>query len=58
MARGAREIFGCDYMTTAVLLVIVTGIYTITGGLSAVIYTDLLQAFIMIGGRPSLRGWA
>ncbi len=49
-----REIFGWDYMTTAVLLVIATGIYTITGGLSAVIYTDLLQAFIMIGGSAFL----
>lgn len=50
----AREIFGWDYMTTAFLLVIATGIYTITGGLSAVIYTDLLQAFIMIGGSAFL----
>ena len=50
----AREIFGWDYMTTAVLLVIATGIYTITGGLSAVIYTDLLQAFIMVGGSGYL----
>ena len=50
----AREIFGWDYMTTAVLLVVATGIYTITGGLSAVIYTDLLQAFIMVGGSAYL----
>ncbi len=49
-----REIFGWDYMTTAVLLVVATGIYTIAGGLSAVIYTDLLQAFIMIGGSAFL----
>ncbi len=46
----AREIFGWDYMTTALLLVVATGIYTITGGLAAVIWTDFLQAFIMIGG--------
>lgn len=50
----AREVFGWDYMTTAVLLVVATGIYTITGGLSAVIYTDLVQAFIMIGGSALL----
>lgn len=50
----AREIFGWDYMTTAVLLVVATGIYTITGGLAAVIYTDLLQAFIMLGGSALL----
>ena len=46
----AREIFGWDYTTTAVLLVAATGVYTISGGLAAVIYTDLLQAFIMIAG--------
>lgn len=45
-----REIFGWDYMTSAILLVIVTGVYTISGGLAAVIYTDLFQAFILIGG--------
>lgn len=45
-----RELFGWDYMTTAILLVIATGIYTIAGGLSAVIYTDLFQAFVMIAG--------
>ncbi len=50
----AREIFGWDYMTSAILLVIATGIYTITGGLAAVIYTDLLQAFILIGGAVVL----
>ncbi len=45
-----REVFGWDYMTSAILLVIATGAYTIAGGLSAVIYTDLVQAFILIGG--------
>lgn len=45
-----REVFGWDYLTTAVLLVLATGIYTVAGGLAAVIYTDLVQAFILIGG--------
>jgi SSS family solute:Na+ symporter len=45
-----REIAGWDYMTSAVLLVIATGIYTIAGGLAAVIYTDLFQAVILVGG--------
>jgi SSS family solute:Na+ symporter len=49
-----REIFGWDYMTSAVLLVIATGIYTIAGGLAAVIYTDLFQAFILIAGAVLL----
>jgi len=49
-----REIFGWDYMTSAILLVIITGVYTVTGGLAAVIYTDLFQAFVLIGGAAYL----
>lgn len=49
-----REVFGWDYITTAVLLVIATGAYTIAGGLAAVIYTDLVQAFILIAGAVVL----
>ncbi|MFN3321968.1 MAG: sodium:solute symporter [Bryobacteraceae bacterium] len=45
-----REVFGWDYMTSAILLVVATGIYTVAGGLAAVIYTDLFQAFILVGG--------
>jgi SSS family solute:Na+ symporter len=45
-----REVFGWDYYTTAILLVLATGVYTVAGGLAAVIYTDLVQAFILIGG--------
>ena len=45
-----RELFGWDYLTSAMLLVLATGVYTVTGGLAAVIYTDLFQAFVMIGG--------
>ncbi|XP_004458548.1 sodium/glucose cotransporter 4 isoform X1 [Dasypus novemcinctus] len=37
------------YLSTVVLLV-VTAIYTIAGGLTAVIYTDALQTVIMVGG--------
>ena len=45
-----REIVGWDYMTSAILLVVATGIYTVAGGLAAVIYTDLFQAFVLLGG--------
>ena len=37
-------------MTSAVLLVLATGVYTVAGGLAAVIYTDLFQAFVLIAG--------
>jgi SSS family solute:Na+ symporter len=45
-----REVFGWDYMTSAVLLVIATGVYTVSGGLAAVIYTDLFQAVLLVAG--------
>ncbi|XP_042540781.1 sodium/glucose cotransporter 4 isoform X2 [Dipodomys spectabilis] len=37
------------YLSTVILL-LVTAVYTITGGLTAVIYTDTLQTVIMVGG--------
>jgi len=45
-----EAVIGWPPLISAVLLVIATGIYTIAGGLSAVIYTDMIQAFILIGG--------
>jgi solute:Na+ symporter, SSS family len=49
-----RSVLGWDYLTTSILLVIATGIYTITGGLKAVIYTDLFQSFVLITGAVVL----
>jgi len=45
-----EEVIGWPLYVSAVVLVIATGIYTIAGGLSAVIYTELIQTFILIGG--------
>ncbi|XP_063738305.1 sodium/glucose cotransporter 4 isoform X2 [Eleginops maclovinus] len=41
------------YLSTGVLL-LVTAVYTVAGGLSAVIYTDALQTVIMVGGSFAL----
>jgi len=49
-----HKILGWDMMTSAIVLIIVTGIYTIAGGLKAVIYTELVQTFILIGGAVAL----
>ncbi|MGH9659245.1 MAG: sodium:solute symporter family transporter, partial [Bryobacteraceae bacterium] len=49
-----REIVGWDYMTSAILLVVATGVYTVAGGLAAVIYTDLFQAFVLVAGAVLL----
>ncbi len=47
-------VVGWDMYTSATVIVIATGIYTIMGGLSAVIYTDLVQMFILIAGSLAL----
>lgn len=43
-------LMGIDFWTGALIVVVATGIYTIFGGLRAVLYTDMLQAFVLIGG--------
>ncbi|MFZ5433985.1 MAG: sodium:solute symporter [Calditrichota bacterium] len=45
-----HQVLGWDMYTSAIVLVIATGIYTIAGGLAAVIYTELVQMFVLIGG--------
>lgn len=49
-----NKILGWDMMTSAIALTIVTGLYTIAGGLRAVIYTELIQAVVLIGGAVTL----
>ncbi|PEN12971.1 sodium transporter [Longibacter salinarum] len=41
---------GVPFWTGALIVVGVTGAYTILGGLRAVLYTDLVQVFVLIGG--------
>lgn len=49
-----KAVLGWDPMVSAVVLVLATGVYTVAGGLSAVIYTDMFQAFVLIGGSVVL----
>src|SRR5579863_5889971 len=49
-----ERVVGWSPLTAAVVLVIATGIYTIAGGLAAVIYTDLVQTVILIIGAVIL----
>ena len=44
------ETMGVPFWTGAIVTVIATGFYTVLGGLRAVIYTDMVQAFILILG--------
>ena len=49
-----ERVVGWSPLTAAVVLVVATGIYTIAGGLAAVIYTDLVQTLILIVGAVIL----
>lgn len=63
-----RTILGWNMYVGAIVLLAATGLYTAFGGLRAVIYTDFLQAGILIGGgivltavamaRPEIGGFA
>jgi SSS family solute:Na+ symporter len=44
------ETIGIPFWTGAIITVIATGFYTVLGGLKAVIYTDMVQAFILLIG--------
>ena len=45
-----EALMGINFWTGALVVVIATGIYTVFGGLRAVLYTDLLQMFVLVGG--------
>jgi len=49
-----ERVVGWSPLTAAIILVVATGIYTVAGGLSAVIYTDLVQTMILIAGAVIL----
>ena len=49
-----ERVVGWSPLTAAIILVIATGVYTIAGGLAAVIYTDLVQTLILIAGAVIL----
>src|SRR6476659_8112150 len=49
-----ERVVGWNALQAAVVLVIATGVYTIAGGLAAVIYTDLVQTIMLIIGAVIL----
>ncbi len=59
------EVLGIPFWTGAIFTVVATGLYTVFGGLKAVIYTDMVQAFtlilgciaVMIFGLYAVGGW-
>ncbi|MGS2738703.1 sodium:solute symporter [Sinomicrobium sp. M5D2P17] len=45
-----QSLLGIDFWTGAILTLVITGVYTVVGGMSAVVYTETLQTFVLIGG--------
>lgn len=49
-----NSLLGIDFWTGAIILVVVTGVYTIFGGLHAVMYTEAIQAIVLLLGSAVL----
>ena len=49
-----EKVFGFDMYISAIIMVVFTGVYSIIGGLRAVMYTSMVQAFFLIGGAALL----
>ncbi len=49
-----ERVVGWSPLKAAIVLVIMTGIYTIAGGLSAVIYTEVVQTLVLLSGAIAL----
>ena len=48
------ETMGIPFWTGAIITVLATGFYTVLGGLKAVIYTDMIQTFILLAGTAAV----
>ncbi len=61
-----QALMGVKFWTGALLVVIITGLYTIAGGMRAVVYTEAMQTIILVLGSTvvslaaffKLGGWA
>jgi SSS family solute:Na+ symporter len=49
-----ETLMGIDFWTGALVVVVATGIYTVFGGLRAVLYTDMLQMFVLLSGAVAV----
>ncbi len=51
-----ERVVGWSPMAAALVLVVLTGVYTVAGGLSAVIYTEVVQTLVLLAGAVALTG--
>ncbi|XP_059587415.1 sodium/glucose cotransporter 2 isoform X2 [Alligator mississippiensis] len=53
-----QQALGWDIYLSVIALLIITTIYTITGGLAALMYTDVVQTLVIVTGAFVLMGFA
>ncbi|XP_003227742.1 sodium/glucose cotransporter 2 [Anolis carolinensis] len=53
-----QQALGWNIYVAVIALLIITTIYTVTGGLAALMYTDTVQTFVMVSGAFVLMGFA
>ncbi|XP_060137676.1 sodium/glucose cotransporter 2 isoform X2 [Zootoca vivipara] len=53
-----QQALGWNIYVAVIALLIITTIYTVTGGLAALMFTDTIQSFVMISGSCVLMGFA
>lgn len=49
-----EQLFGVDLWTSILVIAVVTVAYTAAGGLAAVVYTDAIQAVVLLAGTAAL----
>jgi SSS family solute:Na+ symporter len=61
-----QALMGIDFWTGALIIVVLTGVYTILGGMRAVVYTEAIQTIVLVmgsvvvavAGLIKIGGWA
>ena len=56
-AKVLEEFFNINYIVAILGIAIITGIYTILGGLRGVMFSDVIQAVLLLGGAATLTGY-
>ncbi|KAA3616469.1 MAG: sodium transporter [Calditrichaeota bacterium] len=49
-----ETLIGINFWTGAFIVIVITGVYTVLGGLRAVMYTDMIQMFVLLIGAVVL----
>lgn len=53
-----KQFFGIDVLTSIIIISVITAVYTVLGGLKAVVVTETVQTVILILGAVMITGFA